>query len=131
MRQNEFETALKPQWPKVYNRTEGIVEEFERRFTQKQEDDVLIQLFFPPWMTRTRAQLAFITLAGQLNVDHAKAIHQLGVSDCGRLLIPKDLKAELLNKLDQIGINGYTLELGDSTVETLSADILNSAVSNS
>lgn len=64
-----------------------------------------------------------MTLAGQLGIDHAKKMYELGVRDCGRLLIPKDLKDNVLTKLDQIGVNGYTLEVGDSTVETVSTDI--------
>ncbi|HUN81370.1 MAG TPA: hypothetical protein VMV81_07650, partial [Phycisphaerae bacterium] len=63
-------------------------------------------------------------IAGQLGIDHAMAIHDLGVRDCGRLLVPRTLKSELLDRLDAMGINAHSLQIGDSTVETLAGDVM-------
>lgn len=34
------------------------------------------------------------------------------------------LKDRLIGRLDEMGVNGFTLELGDSTIETVASDIV-------
>ncbi|GAF88293.1 unnamed protein product, partial [marine sediment metagenome] len=55
-----------------------------------------------------------------------RKIHELGVRDCKRLIIPAALKERIIEKLDAMGVNAYTLEIGDSTLETIASDIARS-----
>ena len=101
--------------------------------------DPLIALFFACrryfdkpgvvwWMERPIKQKAHIILSGQYNVHHDEAIHRLGVQKCGRIVISSQMKSDLLNKLNRWGINGATLGIGDSCVETIAADIANDLI---
>ncbi|HZW09183.1 MAG TPA: FRG domain-containing protein [Phycisphaerales bacterium] len=98
--------------------------DFERRLVASEEHDAFVQLFFPEWMPRALAQRAFVTMAGRLGVRHDEAIWRLGVRSCGRVTIPSAIKRDVMHRLDQMGVNGYTLEMGDSTVEVLANDIV-------
>ena len=84
---------------------------------------MLVPLHFPPWMSRVRSQEAFVTIAGGFGVDHAEQICRLGMTKCRRIIVPTGMKEQVLQKLDLMGVNGYTLEIGDSTIETIAADI--------
>jgi hypothetical protein len=98
--------------------------EFERRLVAAEEHDAFVQLFFPEWMPRALAQRAFVTMAGRLGVRHDEAIWDRGVRSCGRVTIPSEIKRDVMHRLDQMGVNGYTLEMGDSTVEVIASDIV-------
>lgn len=122
----QFETCLAQQWLPAYEKTGHIEDDFERDFGNGVEKGVLVQLYFPPSMQRAAAQKAFITIADQFGTDHARRIRSLGVTGCKRLVIPAGLKQPLIEKLDLMGVNGYTLGIGDSTVETIGTDIAGS-----
>lgn len=97
---------------------------FEGRLVAGEEHDGFVRMFFPEWMPRALAQRAFVTIAGQLGVRHDRAIWSLGVRRCGRVTIPGGMKRDVMQRLDQMGVNGYTLEMGDSTVEVIAHDIV-------
>lgn len=120
---DQFERRIATQWEPAYGKPANIEADFEYDFVLKNERDVLVQLFFPPWMPRAVAQDAFLTISGKLGVDHAQKMTELGVTECERIVIPPDHKVHIVKKLDEMGINGYTLEIGDSTVETIAGDI--------
>lgn len=119
----DFDRAIATQWPPLYQKAGAIENDFERDFVARRSVDVLVKLQFPQWMQRPAAQRAFITISGKFDSDHAERVAALGVQRCGRLQIPAHLKGEVIRKLDFLGINGYTLGIGDSTVETIASDL--------
>jgi hypothetical protein len=123
MSRDEFSARLAEQWVGAYGRPRDIADDFEQDFITDTEKGVLISFFYPPWMERPRKQHAWITLADQYAVCHDKKIHDLGVRDCGRLIISPGLKRELLGGLSQLGINAVSLGLGDACVEIIAADV--------
>lgn len=118
-----FSYALATQWMPFYGKKENIADDFEQDFVNGKDKEVLIRLRYPEWMERPTKQKALITMSGQYDVHHDEAIHRLGVRKCGRFIISPQMKSDLLNKLNRWGINGATLGIGDSCVETIAADI--------
>ena len=123
MDRQEFLTCVASQWPQAYGKKEDILDDFEQDFIEGNDKDILVPVKFPPWMPQAVAQNALITVGGQFDIDHAHKIHQLGVADCGRVVVPAALKRKVIKKLDLMGVHGYTLEIGASTVETIASDI--------
>jgi hypothetical protein len=119
----EFRNRVASQWRQAYGKEGNIEDDFERDFIIGKDRGVLVPVHFPPWMPRAASQEAFITVASGFGVDHARRMHELGVRNCQRLVIPARLKSQVIEKLDMLGVNGYTLEIGDSTVETIATDI--------
>lgn len=118
-----FSYALATQWPLVYGKKENIEDDFERDFTNGEDKEILIRFHYRCLLERPIKQKAHITLSGQYNVRHDEAIHRLGVQKCGRFIISSQMKSDLLNKLNRLGINGATLGIGDSCVEIIATDI--------
>lgn len=118
-----FSNALATQWPTAYGKNEHVEDDFERDFINGKDKEILIRFHYPKWMERPKKQSAWITLSGQYDVHHDEAIHRLGVQKCGRFIISSQMKSEVLNKLNRLGINGATLGIGDLCVETIAADI--------
>ncbi len=114
------------QWLKAFGKKEHIEGDFVKDFATGFKRDILVPLHFPNWMPRAVAQNARITVGGKFGICHARKIHELGVTNCKRVVIPADLKKEVIEKLDLMGVNGYTLEIGGSTVETIATDIASS-----
>jgi hypothetical protein len=127
----EFEKRVANQWPQAYGKKGNIESDFERDLTDGVDKDVLVPLHFPGWMPRAVAQGAFLTAAGQLDMDHAQKIFELGVTACGRVIVPAAIKSAVIEKLDLMGVNGHTLQIGDSTVETIASDVSASMVDES
>lgn len=126
MERRQFEDCIAKQWRSAYNKTGHIEADFEKDFSTGQEKDILLSLYFPAWMPRPIAQQAFVTVSGAFNVDHAEKIYELAVKDLRRVIIPAELKRPIIDRLDLMGINGYTLEIGDSTIEIIATDIASS-----
>ena len=126
---DEFSNCLARQWPKAYKKKEDITDDFQQDFKEGREKGVLIRLHHLTWMERPTRQDAWITLADQFAVRHDKAIHRLGVRDCGRLIVNASLKRELLSTLNGLGVNGQSLGLGDACVETIAADVAGEVLS--
>ncbi|MGC9455817.1 MAG: FRG domain-containing protein [Phycisphaerae bacterium] len=124
----DFELHVGKQWPKVYGKEGNIECDFEDDFVNGRKKDILVPLHFPGWMPRAIAQKAFITVAAQFNVDHARKISELGVTRCKRVVVTASLKKQMIEKLDLMGVNGYTLGIGDSTVETIGNDVSDSVL---
>jgi hypothetical protein len=120
---NEFSNALAKQWQLVYKKKENIEDDFEQDFTKGVDREILIRFHYRCLLERPTKQKAHITLSGQYDVRHDEAIHRLGVQKCERIIISSQMKSELLNKLDRLGINGATLGIGDLCVETIASDI--------
>ncbi|MGD1042318.1 MAG: FRG domain-containing protein [Sedimentisphaerales bacterium] len=119
----DFTDALEKLWPTAYGKNENIEDDFEQDFINGRDKEILIRLHYPEWMERPKKQSAWITLSNQYDVRHDKAIHRLGVQKCGRFIISSQMKSDLLNKLNRLGINGATLGIGDLCVETIAADV--------
>ena len=128
---DSFGKGMAAQWPRLYHKEGDVTDDFERDFVNGVGRDVLIRLLFPAWMPRAVSQEAFITIAGQLGIDHAQKIYELGVYNCKRLVIPACLKGQVMQKLAMMGVNGYALGIGDSTVETIATDIASSLLGRS
>ena len=122
----DFERCAAKQWLKAYGKEENIQDDFEKDFTEGFDRDILVPLHFPPWMPRAVAQNARITVGSRFGICHARKIHKLGVTNCERVVIPARLKEKVIKKLDLMGVNGYTLGIGGSTVETFATDIASS-----
>ncbi|HZL38270.1 MAG TPA: FRG domain-containing protein [Tepidisphaeraceae bacterium] len=120
---NDLESCMSNQWRRAYRVSGHIEDRFEADIRKGVERNVLVKLHFPPWMPRAVKQGAFVTVAGKFGVDHAAKMAELGISECGRIIVKARLKRRLLERLDLMGINGYTLGIGDSTVETIASDI--------
>jgi hypothetical protein len=119
-----FSHALATQWPLVYEKKKNIEDDFERDFVKGKDKEVLIRFHYPKCLLeRPTKQKAHIIMSGQYDVDHDKAIHQLCVRKCGRFIIRSQMKSDLLNELNRLGINGATLGIGDLCVETIATDI--------
>ena len=69
-------------------------------------------------------QAAWITLALQYDIRHDEAIHQLGLRQCGRLIIRAKFKRYLLYKLSRLGVIGASLGVSDECVETIRSDVV-------
>jgi hypothetical protein len=119
---DEFEAGMHRQWGRDAVAGDPLAE-FERRIVAGEEHDGFVRLRFPEWMPRAHAQRAFVTVAGRLGVRHDGAIWSMGVRRCGRITVPSEVKREVMDRLDQMGVNGYTLQMGDSTVEIIANDI--------
>ncbi len=124
---NDFSYAIAAQWPPVYGKNENIEDDFEQDFTKGNDKKVLIRFHYRCLLERPRKQKAHIIMSGQYDVHHDEAIHLLRVQNFGRFIISSEMKLELLNKLSRLGINGATLGIGDSCVETIAADIAGSS----
>ncbi len=122
----ELSDRLQSQWKTVYGKDKRIEDDFEQDFIKGEEKQVLLRLFYANWMERPIRQNAWITVAGQYDVNHDEAIHRLGVRKCGRILIQPSLKQDLLRELNRLGVGGSTLGLGDGCVETIAADVAQS-----
>ena len=123
MEYDQFSTALSSQWLIAYGKKGHIEDDFEQDFTKGKDKEILIRFHYPGWMERPKKQKAHITMSGQYDAHHDEAIHRLGVKKCGRFIISSQMKSELLNKLNRWGINGATLGIGGSCVETIATDI--------
>jgi hypothetical protein len=120
---NVFSNTLATQWQSAYGKKEDIEDDFEPDFINGTDKKILIRFKYPEWMERPTKQKAWITLSSQYDVHHDEAIHRLGVQKCGRFIISSQMKSDLLNKLNRLGINGATLGIGDLCVETIAADV--------
>jgi hypothetical protein len=121
---NDFSAHLAQQWWPAYRKYEHIEDDFEQDFISGRKKGVFVRLHYPKWMERPTKQNAWITLADQYGIRHDKAIHGLGVRNCGRLIINPRLKRDLLIELRRLGISGVSLGLGDACVETIAADLV-------
>ena len=126
---NDFSGAITMQWQNAYGKNEYVADDFEQDFTQGNNREILIRFHYLCLVERPKKQKAHIILSGQYDVHHDEAIHRLGVKKCGRLIISPQMKSELLNKLNRLGINGATLGIGDLCVETIAADVAGSSCS--
>jgi predicted RNase H-like HicB family nuclease len=124
MDEQKLTESIRPQWPRFYGKFGNIEDDFEKDFIRCRDRGVLTRLSFPLWMERAVRQAAFITIADRLGVDHAQKIHALHLTACGRVIIPKEFKARVIEMLDLMGVNGDSLGIGGSTVETLADDIV-------
>jgi hypothetical protein len=104
----DFEVGIGTQWLPVYGKCGDVTGDFERDFVTGKQRDVLVPLHFPQWMPRAIAQSAFVTI-GRFGLDHGEKLYQLGVTKCCRFEIPSSLKPKVLDRLDLLGISGYTL----------------------
>ncbi len=125
-----FTEALKAQWPKVYEKEGDVKDDIERDFINAEQRDVFVRLHYPDFMERAKRQNAWITLAGQYDVHHDRAIHRLGVQTCGRLIVKAGIKRDLLDMLNRLGVNGPSLGLGEACVDTIATDVANGRGAN-
>ena len=124
MNYDEFSNHVRQQWRGIYNRTGDVEDCIEQDFKNGIEKTFLTPLHYPPWMERPRKQAAWITFAGQYNVLHNQAIRELGLRNCGRIIIKARLKRKLLNWLKQMGVTGASLGVGDKCIETIRAEVV-------
>jgi len=123
MESENFSYAIASQWMPFYGKKENIEDDFERDFVNGNNKNILIRFRYPEWLERPTKQKAWIIMSGQYDVNHAEAIHRLGVRKCGRFIINPQMKPFIFNKLDQWGINGATLGIYDSCVEKIADEI--------
>lgn len=119
---NDFSDAIAEQWETAYGKKGNIEDDFERDFTNGVNKEILIRLHYKKWMDRPTKQKAYIIMSGKYDVCYGEAIHRLGVKG-ERIIISSQMKSELLYRLNHRGINGETLGIGDSCVETIATDI--------
>ncbi|MBI1190570.1 MAG: FRG domain-containing protein [Tepidisphaera sp.] len=119
----EYEAAAEANWMRVYKKSGKILNDFERSFTQSVEQDVIVTMAFPPWMVRPTLQRAFVTVSGRLGMLHDEELWKFGVRTCGRIVIPSDCKAELVQRLSAMGFSADALQIGESTIETIASDV--------
>lgn len=122
-----FEETLKHQWKAVYGKDGHVEDLIEQDFISGQEKEVFTSLYYPDFMERPEKQRAWITFALQYDVRHDQAIHKLGVSNCGRLVVKAEFKHDVLRELDRMGVNGPSLGLGEACVDTIAEDVAQNA----
>ncbi|MGD2110192.1 MAG: FRG domain-containing protein [Phycisphaerae bacterium] len=123
MSYDNFTQALKLQWPTAYRKRGHVTRDIERDFIEGDDKDVFVRLHYPEFMERAHSQEAWITLSLKYGVNHDEALAQMGVCECGRLVVKPAVKRTLLDKLDRLGVNGRSLVLGDACVELVAADV--------
>ena len=118
---NDFSKAIATQWPVFYNKFERIEDDFENDFTEEIDRDILIRFHYKCLLDRPIKQKAHIILCGNYNVHHDKKIYDLEVLtkthiECGRIVISSNMKFDLLEKLNLLGINKITLGIEDTYI---------------
>lgn len=118
-----LEAVLRTQWSAHYGKESGVANDIERDFTERRERDVLTMLHYPLYMARAAYQSAFVMLALRFGMDHAEHLFKMGLRCCGRISIRASLKRPVLERLDFLGMNGHTLDIGGSTCESIAMDV--------
>jgi hypothetical protein len=124
MNYDDFSKQVATQWPGTYGKTQDVENDIEKDFISGAAKDILTALHYPEWMERPRLQEAWITFALRYDIHHEEKIHQLGLRQCGRIIVRAALKRDLLNILNRWGVTGASLGIGDECVETIRAGVV-------
>lgn len=126
MDNSEFEGCVATQWPKAFGLTQNVEDKIEAAFIRGELDEWITGLHYPEVMDRPTAQKACVTIAGRPGVQHDERIASLGLCTRGRVRIPAALKRGVLQRLDELGVNGASLAMGFSHVEDVARDVTDS-----
>ena len=119
----EFEGCVATQWPKAFGITGHVEDKIEAAFINGELREWITGLHYRPEMDRPTAQEACVTIAGRVGMQHDERIASLGVRKCGRVLIPVGLKRGVLQRLNEVGVNGRSLAMGFSHVEDVAHEV--------
>lgn len=123
MDNQEFEDCVGTQWPKAFGIASGVEDKIEEAFITGERHEWITGLHYRDIMERPRVQKACVTIAGQPGIQHDERIASLGLRKCGRVRIPASLKKGVLQRLDDLGVNGRTLAMGSSHIEDVAREI--------
>lgn len=123
MSRTEYNASAPANWLRVYEKPGNIEPDFEARFCSSTEQETIVTMDFPAWMARPTLQKAFVTISGRLGMLHDEELWKFGVRTCGRIVIPSDCKAELVQRLSAMGFSADALQIGESTIETIASDV--------
>ena len=124
----DFSDAIAKQWEKFYGKKENIEDDFENDFTEGIDRDILIRFHYKCLLDRPIKQKAHIILYDDYNVHLDKKIYDLRVQtknhiECGRIVINSNMKFDLLEKLNLLGINKITLGIEDTYIDTIASEV--------
>ena len=126
MDNSEFEGWVAKQWQKAFGVDRGVEDKIEAAFISGEHHEWITGLHYPPIMQRPTEQKACVTIAGRVGIQHDERISSLGLRKCGRVRIPAGLKKGVLQRLDELGVNGRSLAMGFSHVEDLAHEVAES-----
>ncbi|MEN6576023.1 MAG: FRG domain-containing protein [Phycisphaerales bacterium] len=119
----EFVGCVATQWPKVFGVANHVEDLIETAFIAGEHQKWITGFHYPPTMERRKAQEACVTISGRMDVRHDEQIASLGLRRCGRVRIPPGLKTGVLQRLNDLGVNGRSLAMGFSHVEDVARDV--------
>lgn len=126
MDNSAFESCVATQWPKTFGVAGNVEDKIEDAFISGKRHEWITGLHYHPIMERPTAQKACVTIAGRPGIQHDERIASLGLLKCGRVRIPATLKRGVLQRLDELGVNGRSLEMGFSHVEDVAREVAES-----
>jgi FRG domain len=126
MDNSEFEGCVATQWPNVFGVHSNVEDRIEAAFIRGVRHEWITGLHYPEFMERPKAQKACVTIAGWVDIQHDERIAALGLRKCGRVQIPADLKKGVLQRLNDLGVNGHNLAMGFSHVEDVAHEVADS-----
>jgi len=126
MDKSEFERCIETQWPRVFGVASDVQDLIEAAFIKGDPHEWITTLYYRDVMERPRVQKACVTIGERVVIQHDERIASLGLRKCGRVRIPAALKRGVLQRLDELGVNGRSLAMGCSHVEDVTRDVTNS-----
>ncbi len=126
MDNSEFEACVATQWPKAFGVAGNVEDKIEAVFISGERQEWVSALHYIEILQRPTAQKACVTIAGRVGIRHDERIASLGLRKCGRVRIPPDLKKGVLQRLDELGVNGHSLAMGYSHVEDVAREVTDS-----
>jgi hypothetical protein len=106
----EFDYCVGAQWPRLFGKRAHVVADIEKDFIEGRGAQWITALNYMRLPgDRLDCQKAWITVVGHLGACHAEEIHNLGVREKGRLVIPAKLKANAMGFLRKMGITRESL----------------------
>ena len=130
---DDFSDAIAKQWEKFYGKKEKIENDFENDFTEGIDRDILTRFHYKCLLDRPIKQNAHIILYGNYNIQHDKKIYDLlnlkneiktkESLHWGRIVIHPNMKFDLLEKLNLLGINKITLGIEDTYIDKIASEV--------
>ncbi|QDV89771.1 FRG domain protein [Phycisphaerae bacterium RAS2] len=123
-REGAFELSLKDHWiTHQFKRNISGEVDLSRLFEKDGLPDrrFVTKVYYPPVLDRMTKQKAFLTVAGELQVNQQTMIHSLSKGCCGRVTFPAAIKRDLLRELGLMGI--HATALGDTIIDRIGASL--------
>lgn len=106
-------------WQQCFGKTERVEDDIETDFLNGIEKPWITYMEYPSEMMRPACQHAIVTLTGESCVDHAKILAEHGATTCGRVLVPAEKKAQVLEQLKRFGRSSAALGLDRCELEDI------------